>query len=108
MNSSVANSPRSVVPSRTGVWCVWKPDIVRGLPAWPTTSTACKTIKYKCTRGMKKETHLADAHCDRLALEVLVEGDEEAGVHSGDEEVQHPVVLIQHNYPHSSAPSFHE
>lgn len=40
MNSSVANSARSVVPSRTGVWCVWKPDIVRGLPAWPTTSTA--------------------------------------------------------------------
>lgn len=40
MYSSVAISARSVWPSRTGVVCVWKPEIVRGLPAWPTTSTA--------------------------------------------------------------------
>ena len=38
---SVASSARSPAASKTGVECVWKPVIVLGLPAWPTTSTAC-------------------------------------------------------------------
>lgn len=38
--SSVASSARSPCASNTGVVCVWKPVIVLGLPAWPTTSTA--------------------------------------------------------------------
>ena len=45
MNSSVASSARSDVPNRTGVECVWNPEIVLGLPAWPTTSTAYITVK---------------------------------------------------------------
>lgn len=99
MNSSVANSARSIVPSRTGVWCVWKPDIVRGLPAWPTTSTACGMIKSRLQPLWKSKNHLADANRDRLALEVLIEGDKEARVHGSHEEVQHPVVLIENDYP---------
>ncbi len=39
-NSSVANSALSPYANKTGVVCVWKPVIVFGLPAWPTTSTA--------------------------------------------------------------------
>lgn len=42
MYSSVASSARSPIASRTGVVCVWKPVMVFGLPAWPTTSTACQ------------------------------------------------------------------
>jgi len=42
IHSSVASSARSPYASSTGVVCVWKPVMVFGLPAWPTTSTACK------------------------------------------------------------------
>ena len=46
--SSVASSARSPCASKTGVVCVWKPVIVLGLPAWPTTSTDWKIkIIYK-------------------------------------------------------------
>jgi hypothetical protein len=38
--SSVASSALSPNASRTGVVCVWKPVIVFGFPACPTTSTA--------------------------------------------------------------------
>lgn len=40
MYSSVANSALSPYANNTGVVWVWKPVIVFGLPAWPTTSTA--------------------------------------------------------------------
>lgn len=46
--SSVASSALSPNARSTGVVCVWKPVIVFGLPAWPTTSTA-----YKITNGIK-------------------------------------------------------
>lgn len=38
--SSVASSALSPYASNTGVVCVWKPVIVLGFPACPTTSTA--------------------------------------------------------------------
>jgi hypothetical protein len=38
--SSAASSALSPNASRTGVVWVWKPVIVFGFPAWPTTSTA--------------------------------------------------------------------
>ena len=41
IQSSVANSALSRCPNSTGVVCVWNPVIVFGLPACPTTSTAC-------------------------------------------------------------------
>lgn len=44
--SSVASSALSPIASKTGVVWVWKPVIVFGLPAWPTTSTACKVIGF--------------------------------------------------------------
>lgn len=40
---SVASSALSPAERRTGVVCVWKPVMVLGLPAWPTTSTAWPT-----------------------------------------------------------------
>ena len=43
MYSSVANSALSPCANKTGVVCVWKPVIVLGLPACPTTSTAWPT-----------------------------------------------------------------
>ena len=98
MNSSVASSARSVVPSRTGVECVWKPDIVLGLPACPTTSTAYEHAWV--SQEWKTEpnsTHLADTDGDREALQFLVECNEEPRVHRGHEEVQHPMVLVEHD-----------
>ncbi|TNN39041.1 hypothetical protein EYF80_050790 [Liparis tanakae] len=52
--SSVASSARSPWASSTGVVWVWKPVMALGLPAWPTTSTACRretrhTTRYFCT-----------------------------------------------------------
>lgn len=44
MYSSVASSALSPYANNTGVVCVWKPVIVFGLPAWPTTSTASPTL----------------------------------------------------------------
>lgn len=40
---SVASSALSPADKRTGVECVWKPVMVLGRPAWPTTSTAWPT-----------------------------------------------------------------
>jgi hypothetical protein len=96
MNSSVANSARSVVPSRTGVWCVWNPEIVRGLPAWPTTSTACtyKMSNYVPRSTIVGGTYLTNANGDRNTIELLIESDKEPWVHSRDQEVQHPMTLI--------------
>lgn len=62
IHSSVASSARSPYVSRTGVVCVWKPVMVFGLPACPTTSTAYKhlhswlhyhTRKYMYYNGCK-------------------------------------------------------
>ena len=42
IHCSVASSARSPCANRTGVVCVWKPVMDFGLPACPTTSTACE------------------------------------------------------------------
>lgn len=40
IHSSVANSARSLCPSKIGVVCVWNPVMVLGDPGCPTVSTA--------------------------------------------------------------------
>lgn len=47
MNYSVANYALSPFPIKTGDEWVWKPVIFLGLPAWPTTSTACPTLTFR-------------------------------------------------------------
>ena len=45
-HSSSSSSALSPYASNTGVLCVCHPVIVFGLPAWPTTSTACPTLTF--------------------------------------------------------------
>jgi hypothetical protein len=49
---SLASSALSPAAKRIGVDCVWKPVMVLGRPAWPTTSTACPT-QTSTERGLR-------------------------------------------------------
>jgi hypothetical protein len=51
-------------------------------------------IKAKPTRP----AYLPNAHGNRHAVQLLIYGDQEAGVHGGDEEIHHPVVLVEDDY----------
>ena len=60
IHSSVASSALSPYASSTGVVCVWNPVMDLGLPACPTTSTACVLLLLcvcVCGGEMKGSVH---------------------------------------------------
>ena len=60
---NASNSARSPYPSKTGVLWVCQPVIVFGLPAWPTTSTACPTRTLTCTGFNSSSTVIKNRGC---------------------------------------------
>jgi hypothetical protein len=43
-------------------------------------------------------TYSADSDCDGLGLKVIVKGNKEPWIHGWNQEVKHPVILVEHDY----------
>ena len=47
--------------------------------------------------NVREMLYLANTDGDREGIQVSIQGDQEPGIHRGDQEVEHPVILIEYD-----------
>ena len=97
---SVPSSARSVIPIRTGIWCLesgycpWFPGLAYSVNSLSRNAMSISQVSQDI------ETYLSNPRGDWQVFQVRVRGNQESREHCRDQEIQHPMRLVQNDCEH--------